>query len=156
MILFIDVDGTLTDGRLHIAATGELFKSFNVKDGYGISVLGRAHNIVPVIITARSSEIVSRRAFELNISEVYQGIKNKSSQMLSILEKYGAECSDSAYIGDDVPDIECMRLCGFTGCPADAVDEVKAVSMYVCRKKGGHGAVREFIEWLIKQQEENI
>lgn len=156
MILFIDVDGTLTDGRLHIAATGELFKSFDVKDGYGISVLGRMHNIVPVIITARSSEIVSRRASELNISEVYQGVKNKSSQMLSVLEKYGEVCSDSAYIGDDIPDIECMRLCGFTGCPADAADEVKAVSRYVCRKKGGHGAVREFIEWLIKQREENI
>ena len=146
----MDVDGTLTDGKLHISDSGEFFKSFNVKDGYGINVLCKQNNIVPVIITARNSEIVKKRAEEIGIVEVYQGVKDKVTVMNRVSEKYNIDLRNSAYIGDDIPDLDCMKLCGYAGCPADAVEEVKKICDFISVKKGGDGAVRDFINWLIK------
>ena len=147
--LFIaDVDGTMTDGRINVSESGEAFKSFNVKDGYGIGVILSRYNIIPVIITGRSSDIVDRRAKELKIVEVYQGVKNKNDVLSDLCAKYRCNLSEVAFIGDDLPDLECMKKCGISGCPADAVDPVKSISNFVSTKNGGDGAVREFIDWL--------
>lgn len=152
-LLFMDVDGTLTDGKIHMAAEGELFKSFDIKDGYGIHELLPKHGIVPVIITGRASKIVENRAAELAITELYQGRHDKKDTFRQVLEKYACPPEQAAYIGDDVLDLPCMEQCGLVGCPADAVEAVKRVAHFVSAKNGGAGAVREFIEWMIQRAE---
>lgn len=149
-LLFMDVDGTMTDGKIYMGPNGEVMKAFDIKDGYGIRVLLPLYDIIPVIITGRTSEIVKNRAEELGIQELYQEKHDKVETMLRVMETHHCSAENAAYIGDDLLDIPCMKLCGFAGCPADAVDEAKAVSDYICKTSGGCGAVREFIEWLIR------
>jgi len=149
-ILFMDVDGTLTDGKIYMGPSGEVMKAFNIKDGYGIHEILPQYGIIPVIITGRTSEIVKNRADELGIIELYQGKHEKVETMHRVLAKYHCPAEKAAYIGDDVLDLPCMELCGITGCPSDAVSEVKVICDYICQASGGCGAVREFIEWLIE------
>ena len=145
----MDVDGTLTDGKIYIGNRGEVFKAFDVKDGLGIKKLMNA-GILPVIITGRSSEIVTYRCKELGIQFVYQGVKDKLSVLKEVAEKYAFSSEEIAYIGDDLNDIECIRYCGITGCPADSVSEVKNLVKFQCESEGGNGAVRQFCVYLTK------
>lgn len=153
--LVMDVDGTLTDGKIYMSAQGELFKVFDIKDGCGIHDLLPRAGIVPVVITARRSAIVENRCRELGIEHCYQGCRDKVAKLKEIAEQFGLSPDENgiyqeiAYAGDDIIDIPCMRLCGVVGCPADAVEEVKRIASFVSTKNGGDGAVREFIEWLI-------
>ena len=148
--LVMDVDGTLTDGKIYMSPTGELFKAFDIKDGCGIATILPKHSIIPVIITARESQIVLNRAEELNISHVYQSCRDKLSKLCEVCDN---RMDEVAYIGDDLPDLEVMMAVkeagGLVGCPADAVKEVKEIADYICERNGGNGAVREFIEWLV-------
>lgn len=144
----MDVDGTLTDGKIYMSGKGELFKAFNIKDGYTIYTLDKI-GIVPVIITGRLSDIVARRAEELRIKECHQGISDKLAKLQDIMQRYGATLDEVAYIGDDYNDLECMRLCGYSACPADAEDDIKQQVDYVCETKAGEGAVREFVKKII-------
>ncbi|WP_226677966.1 KdsC family phosphatase [Mesobacillus jeotgali] len=150
-MLVMDVDGTLTDGKIYIGEHGEIFKAFNVKDGYRLNSLDK-YSIIPVIITGRNSAILSRRAAELNISEVHQGIDNKLEVLDEIIDRHNLKYENVAYIGDDINDIECMKACGFNACPADAVQEVIQTVDYVCKLNGGEGAVRELIDLLIVKE----
>lgn len=147
-LLVMDVDGTLTDGRIYMGPAGEAMKAFDVKDGMAIAQMLPAMGVVPVIITGRSSEIVKRRAAELKITELYQGESDKLTRLKALAAAYGAAPAQIAYIGDDLNDLDCMAYCGVTGCPADAAAEVRARADYICSRDGGRGAVREFIEWL--------
>lgn len=148
--LVMDVDGTLTDGKIYMSGADEEFKAFNIKDGYGIHDLIQSAGIIPIIITGRSSDIVARRCVELNIKEVYQGVSDK----LAVLIKIADDLSEVAYIGDDLNDIPCMKQVqksgGIVGCPADAAEDVIKLADFVCFKNGGNGAVREFIDWIMK------
>lgn len=144
----MDVDGTLTDGKIYMSANGEMMKAFNIKDGYAIAHL-REYGIEPVIITGRESEIVKQRCKELGITELYQGVSNKLFCLRTICEKRGVSLSQVAYIGDDVNDIPCIQQCGHSSCPSDAVINVKEKVSYVCEEKGGSGAVREYAEYLL-------
>ena len=152
-LLVMDVDGTLTDGKINMGPGGELFKSFNIKDGYGINEMLPAHGIVPAIITGRTSQIVANRAAELHITELHQGKHDKLDKAL--MAKYDCTRENVAYIGDDILDIVCMKECALVGCPADACQQVKEVSHYICDAKGGDGAVREFIEHVIDRNLES-
>lgn len=143
-MLVMDVDGTLTDGRIFIGAQGEVMKAFDVKDGYGIVQLTKS-GVIPVIITGRKSDIVTERAKELHITELYQGIDNKLIKLKEVASKYQLVSDEIAYIGDDLNDLECIQFCGVTACPKDAIDEIKQQVGYVCNCDGGRGAVREFI-----------
>ena len=149
-ILIMDVDGTLTDGKIYMGPQGEVMKAFHCKDGLGIAQLLPEMGIVPVIITGRSSKIVENRARELKISHLYQGVSDK----LTVLDQMAIEMRISrqqiAYIGDDLNDVSAMQVCGCTACPADAVEEIKQIANYVCQHSGGDGAVREFIDYLRK------
>ena len=142
-MLVMDVDGTLTDGKIYMSASGELMKAFNIKDGYALAHL-REYKIEPVIITGRSSEIVKKRCAELKITELYQGVGNKLYKLKELCNNLGIGISEVAYIGDDVNDLTCIQQCGCTACPADAVKAVREKVDYVCSEKGGEGAVREF------------
>lgn len=147
-MLVMDVDGTLTDGKIYMGANGELMKAFNIKDGAAIVRL-KKNGVIPCIITGRKSEIVSARAGELGIEELYQGVSNKLAQLKLIADKYGIAANEIAYIGDDLNDLECIGYCGLTACPYDAVAAVKAKVKYICTCCGGNGAVREFIERFV-------
>lgn len=149
-LFVMDVDGTLTDGRINMGPEGELFKSFNIKDGYAVNEMLPAHGIVPAIITGRTSRIVENRARELHITELYQGRHDKRDTMLALMAKYGCTAANTAYIGDDILDIPCMEECALVGCPANACREVREMSHYVCQARGGEGAVREFAEAVIR------
>ena len=142
----MDVDGTLTDGKIYMGYNGEVMKAFNIKDGYAIAHMLPEKEIVPVIITGRKSKIVENRAKELGIIELYQGVDNKLAMLKKVAEKYNALPEEIAYIGDDLNDMECIEYCGFSACPADAIVEVRAKSDYVCKAIAGEGALREYVE----------
>lgn len=152
----MDVDGTLTDGKIYMGAQGELLKAFDIKDGYGIKEILPLHNITPVIITARSSEILQNRCRELGITELYQNTRDKFACLTALLERHHSSLAEVAYIGDDCLDLQCMepvlRAGGQTGCPADAVPAVMAACSYVAPHKAGEGAVRDFVEYLVNPQ----
>ena len=154
--LVMDVDGTLTDGKIYMGNHGEVFKAFNIKDGYGIHDLALKANIVPVIITGRESSIVENRCKELGISMVFQGVSDKKAKLQEIVNSDNKDMTAVAFIGDDNNDYSCMELVknggGITACPKDAVKEIVEISDYVCHKNGGDGAVREFIEWIISKK----
>ena len=150
-ILVLDVDGTLTDGKIYMGSEGEFIKTFDIKDGLGIHDILPQYGIVPVIITGRTSAIVERRAKEIGIAHIYQGVRNKADILRKISQQLKVPMDHIACIGDDINDMSMLELCGVKGCPADAVKEVKRVADYICRCPGGQGAVREFIEWLIQR-----
>ena len=150
-LLVMDVDGTLTDGRIYIGAQGEVMKAFDVRDGYAIAHILPQLGITPVIITGRSSAIVEQRAKELKITELYQGVADKLTKLNEVAEKFGVSADAVAYIGDDLNDLDCIRYCGITACPADAVPEVQNAVDYICNHDGGRGAVREFISFLMNE-----
>lgn len=146
----MDVDGTLTDGKVYISSSGEAMKAFNIKDGCGIHDLLLPNGIVPVIITGRESDIVSNRCKELGIKNVYQGVRDKTIKLHEIANDF----SSVAYIGDDLNDLTTMLTIkdagGIIGCPSDAIAEVQKVANYVSQHKGGEGAVRDFIDWILQ------
>lgn len=148
--LIMDVDGTLTDGKIYMGNDGEVMKAFNIKDGCGIHDILIPAGITPVIITGRSSKILENRCKELGITNLHQGIRNKVEKLLTIT----TDLSTVAYIGDDINDLSCMEPIkeagGLVGCPADAVQKVKNIADFISTRNGGNGAVREFIEWLLK------
>lgn len=145
----LDVDGTLTDGSIQIGLDGEMFKRFDVKDGYGIVKIKKA-GIEPIIITGRSSTIVKKRAEELGVSKVFQGIENKYSVLNDILKQERSSWENVAYMGDDLNDLNCIENAGVSACPSDAVKEICAAVTYKCKCPGGKGAVREFCEELLR------
>ena len=146
----MDVDGTLTDGKIYMGNDGEMMKAFSIKDGYGIHDIAMKAGIIPVIITGRISQIVLNRCNELGIKEIHQGISNKIEKLLS----FTTDLSKVAYIGDDLNDLSCMipvkEAGGVVGCPHDAVRKVIELADFVTEHNGGDGAVRDFIEWLVK------
>lgn len=153
--LVMDVDGTLTDGKVYIGESGEMFKAFDIKDGCGIHDILLPSRIKPVIITGRKSIMLERRCKELGIKELHQGIRDKLSVLNEILHTAGDTLENVSYIGDDINDLTCMNAVkaanGYVGCPHDAVEKVKRISDYIASQNGGNGAVREFIEWLVEE-----
>ena len=150
-LVILDVDGTLTDGGVYIDSNGVESKKFNIKDGAGI-VLAEQAGIEFMILTGRKSYCVEHRANELKIKYVFQGISDKLSHLQQFLSQQGLSPSDVAYIGDDVNDLECMHIVGFTACPADAVKEVRQRCDFVSCYNGGQGAVREVCDMILKSK----
>jgi len=150
-ILILDVDGVLTDGRISINDRGEETKSFNVKDGYGIRLLLDA-GIDVAIITGRQSKSVEHRARDLGINRIYQGIADKKSICIRLLEEKQLTKDQACFIGDDLPDIPILKIVGLPVAVADAVKEVRETARYITEKNGGNGAVREVCELILKAQ----
>lgn len=116
-------------------------------DSYTIYTLDKI-GVIPIIFTGRTSEIVERRAAELKIVELYQGVSNKLSKLKEVIGKYNGSLEEVAYIGDDYNDLECIKGCGFSCCPYDAEPDIKPYVDYVCSQKGGEGALREFVKQI--------
>ncbi|WP_033578289.1 KdsC family phosphatase [Priestia aryabhattai] len=149
-MLILDVDGTMTDGKIYINEYQECFKAFNVKDGMGISQAANV-GVIIAIITGRTSKIVEVRAKELGISEVFQGVKNKKIIIQNLMDKYFIPSQNIAYIGDDINDLPAMKYVGFAACPNDAAFEVKEYCDFVSKMNGGEGAVRDIIENILRK-----
>ena len=149
-LLLLDVDGVMTDGRIIYDSDGGETKAFDVKDGHGLKLLQRA-GIRVGIITGRQSAIVARRAAELGIEIVYQGIKDKSVPFNEIMQTLALAPEEIAYVGDDIVDLPVMRKVGFSVTVADAVDDVKPFADMVTKRSGGRGAVREVCDFILKE-----
>ena len=150
-LLLTDVDGVLTDGRIVLGNHGEEFKFFHVQDGMGLQ-LAREAGISVAIITGRESELVRRRAEELEIEEVHQNIEDKVRVFTDLLAQEGLEAEEAAYIGDDINDLPILERVGLALTVANGVDKVKKEADYVTDRAGGQGAVREAVELILEYQ----
>ena len=149
--LIFDVDGVLTDGGIYTGEKGEFMKPCHVRDGLGIRIWQNEGGGT-AIITGRDSAIVSFRAEELKIRDVFLGHIDKRAAYAALKEKHGLADEEIAYIGDDLVDLPVMAQAGFPAAPADAVAEVRQYAALVTEAEGGRGAVREMVEFLLKAQ----
>lgn len=156
-LLILDVDGVLTDGGIIYDENGHETKRFDVKDGLGIKLAQKA-GIEVVIISGRRSRVIEIRAEELGIKRVFTGVKDKLACYESLRNELGASDAGAAYIGDDVNDMALLKRVGFSATVADSFDYMKENVDYVTSRGAGRGAVREFIEEILKRngQWENI
>ena len=150
-ILFLDVDGVLTDGRITYNSAGEELKSFHIHDGLGIKLLQQA-GVTVVIITGRNSSMVSRRATELDIQHLVQGREDKRQAMEQLLQQLALSPEEAAYMGDDLPDLAAIQHAGLGIAPANAVAIVRQHADFVTLHRGGEGAVREACEFILTAQ----
>jgi len=151
-LLMLDVDGVLTDGRIIMNDAGQESKNFDVKDGHGLKMVMR-YGIDVILLTGRSSSVVTHRANDLGIQEVFQGILSKRDFFIRFIQERGLNPEEIGYIGDDFVDIPLLKRCGFSAAVRDAVDEVKKVADYITDKPGGRGAVREVCDLILRVQE---
>ena len=154
-LVIMDVDGTLTDGAMYYSSRGEELKRFSTRDGMGVTLLHRG-GIRTAIITSENSEIVTRRAQKLGITEVVLGSHDKTTTFHDICRRTGLTASRIAYIGDDINDLHVMQLCGLSGCPSDAVATIQNVAHFISSYPGGNGAVREFAELILTAQGKSV
>ncbi|MCC6503119.1 MAG: HAD-IIIA family hydrolase [Deltaproteobacteria bacterium] len=150
-LVVFDVDGVLTDGRIIFSNSGEETKLFDVKDGHGIKLLMRS-GIDVAIITARESEVVRRRAKDLGITHVFQGMKDKRMALEELVKTSGITPAEMAYMGDDIIDLPVLKRVAFSAAVADAVAEVRERVDFVSKRPGGRGAARELAELVLKVQ----
>ena len=150
-LVIFDVDGVMSDGQLYYSNTQEELKAFNVQDGLGIKMLHLA-NVKTAIITGRKSDIVKKRAQELNIAYLMQGREDKLQAALELAHTLGIAPENIAYIGDDLPDLSAIQMLGFGVAVHNASPHVKAIADYQTTLSGGHGAIREVCEFILDAQ----
>ena len=147
----MDVDGVMTDGKIIFTSSGEEIKAFDIQDGMGITLARRA-GLKTGIITGRSSEMVMRRAAELNYDVVMQGNDDKLAQYEKVKQQFNLADEEICYIGDDVPDLPVLQKVGFAVAVSTARDELKQICDYITKRDGGHSAVREVIDKILTYQ----
>ncbi len=146
-----DYDGVMTDGVILLNNDGDPIRTANVKDGYALQLLRKlGYNIA--IITGGYSSSVSKRFEALNIQDVFLGVSDKPKVYEEYKQSKGLTDQEIVYVGDDIPDYLCMQRAGVPVCPADAAEEIKRISLYISRYRGGHGCVRDIIEQVLKVQ----
>jgi len=150
-LVILDVDGVMTDGRIVIDDNGVEQRNFDIKDGLGVVALQMC-GVDVAIITSKKSGSVRHRAEELKIKRFHEGIKKKTEPYEQIIAEMGIGDAQVAYVGDDLVDLSLMKRVGFPVAVADAVPEVRAAAAYVTQARGGHGAVREAAEAILKAQ----
>ena len=150
-LIVLDTDGTLTDGGLYYDAQGNEIKKFDVKDGLALKVAIKS-GLSVAILTGRKSKMVQRRAEELQIEHFIMGVQQKFPVLLELAKKLELSLDEVYYIGDDWNDLQCMKKCGLCACPSDAAEEVRSQCDYIASHVGGQGAVRDCIEWLMKER----
>jgi 3-deoxy-D-manno-octulosonate 8-phosphate phosphatase (KDO 8-P phosphatase) len=150
-LMAFDVDGTLTDGGIHIGPSGEALKRFSVHDGLGLVLLRQA-GIRVALVTGRTSGIVARRAQELRIDTVLQGVADKAAAMRELCAQAGLAPAQAGFMGDDWPDLPAMLAVGFAATVPDAAPEVRRIAHWTARRPAGGGAARELAEHLLRVQ----
>ena len=149
-LVLTDCDGVLTDTGVYYSDQGEVMKRFSIRDGMGVERLRKLAGIETGIVTGEFSGSVKKRAEKLKIEELHLGAKNKIDVLNEILIRRNLKTKNIAFIGDDMNDLEIMKVVGLSACPSDAMTEIKNISDYVCKNRGGNGAFREFAEIIIK------
>ena len=152
-LIVLDVDGTLTDGKIIYGNSGEELKNFDVKDGLAIASWTKKMGKKAAIITGRNSKIVEQRAKDLGITHIYQGVHNKDEILHQILDQENLTMKNVAAIGDDLNDYKMLKAVGLSFVPADASQYVKSIANVICTKNGGNGAVREMLEYIFKYED---
>lgn len=147
-VVVFDADGVLTRGDIVYGPDGE-WKMFNVQDGHGFDI-ARRFGLKTAIVSGRASEALHRRAAELHVVALEQGVKDKGAAVRGLAKKLGLELEQVCYVGDDLPDLAVMKLVGFPVAVANAVDEVKKAALWATQRRGGEGAAREVIEHVLK------
>ncbi|MCE3040141.1 KdsC family phosphatase [Helicobacter anatolicus] len=150
-LICLDVDGTLTDGKLYYSDSGMEMKAFNVHDGLGIACWLKLDKKI-ALISGRDAKNVRTRAQELGITECFLGIRDKKQVVLKLMEKYQLQSHQIACIGDDLNDLPMFAMCGMSFVPADAAKIMHSYAKYILTANGGEGAVREMIDFLIVQE----
>ena len=150
-LLLFDVDGVLTDGKILLHPDGTESKRFDIKDGTGLVWAQRA-GLKVGLLSARSSAATAQRAAQLGVTIVHQGVPSKLQAYDDILRQQQLTDAETGYMGDDLLDLPVIARVGLSACPADAVDEVRSRVDFVSRSVGGDGAVREFVEIVLKAQ----
>jgi len=146
-----DYDGVLTDGTVILMSNGDALRTANVKDGYAMQLaIKKGYRVA--IISGGYSESMVRRFEALNIKDVFLGVDNKIEVFKDYITKNNLNPAEVLFMGDDIPDYEIMQHAGVATCPADAAEEIKAVSRYISHQKGGHGSARDVIEQVMKIQ----
>jgi 3-deoxy-D-manno-octulosonate 8-phosphate phosphatase (KDO 8-P phosphatase) len=144
-----DVDGVLTDGTLLVLPEGVMARRMNIKDGYALQLaVKRGYKVV--VISGGNSAEVKERLLKLGVTEVWMQVDNKAAVLADLMKKEGFSKTSVLFMGDDIPDLEVMRIAGLACCPADAVQEIKTISQYISHLKGGEGCVRDVIEKVLK------
>lgn len=151
--LVIDVDGTMTDAGIYYDEHGNELKKFCTKDAAGFFAAGQA-GIRTMVLTGRECQATIRRMQEMKVDYLVQNIKDKVTYLKEFMNANNISGEEIGYLGDDLNDLQSMMLCGFVGCPQDACREVKEVADYISDVKGGHGAVRDIICFLLGQRGE--
>ncbi|MBO3698369.1 HAD family hydrolase [Roseivirga sp. E12] len=154
-LILTDIDGVWTDGGMYYDQTGNEWKKFNTSDSAGV-LFARKLNISVGIITGEDTAIVKRRAEKLEIDMLHQGISKKLQVAEGICTELGINLSEVAYIGDDIGDLELLKVCGVSAAPANAPAYIQKHVHYVTQKSGGEGAFREFVEWIIESNGQQI
>ncbi len=145
----LDVDGVLTDGTVLVTESGEQLRRFNIKDGYALQLAVKRGYYVVAVSGGRSKGI-ELRLKGLGITEIHLGLDSKIETCRNFIQSKGLTAEEILYMGDDIPDLAAAQLAGLTVCPADAVEEVKAVCDYISPKRGGEGCVRDIVEKVLK------
>lgn len=147
--IIFDVDGVLTNSNLLVTEEGELLRTMHTRDGYALKH-AIEHGLKVIIITGGSSIGVVKRLKGLGIHQIYYGIKDKLSVLLSLVENGHIELEKTAYMGDDIPDLSCMKKVAIACAPADAASEILSIAHYVSPINGGEGAVRDVLEKILR------
>src|ERR1700743_2746218 len=148
-LLLTDCDGVLTDGGVYYGEAGEALKKFDIRDGMGVERLRNLAGVETGIINGEISQCVRKRAEKLKITELHLGVKDKPAVLKEIMDRLNLKAEQVAYIGDDVNDLEVMKMVGVSICPANAISFVKDVAQMVCEANGGSGCFREAAEKII-------
>mgnify|MGYP000861084422 FL=1 len=150
-LLAMDVDGVLTDGTLYLTASGDEMKAFHVRDGMGIA-LALCGGLEIAFVTGRSSDLVRRRATELGVRHVLEGIHDKRAALMELAERLGLAPAEIAFVGDDLNDLPALSCCGLPVAVADAPQQVRAAAAWITEAPGGRGAIREVAERSLEAQ----
>ncbi len=151
-LLLLDVDGVLTDGKIYLPAQGEELKSFHARDGSALVRCRRA-GVTVALVSGRKAATVVRRGRELGITEIYQGVEDKVTVLKELLARYSCSASETAYIGDDLPDLAVMRRVGLSAAVADGHPNLRKAADYVTVRRGGEGAVMEVVDLILAGRE---
>ena len=148
-LVITDVDGILTDGGMYYSDKGEILKKFNTRDGMGFELL-RNNHIPTIILTREKSKIVLMRGKKIKADQIFIGITQKEKKLSEICEKYNVLPENIAYLGDDINDKKIMKMVGFPATCNDGILEIKEISKYISKLKGGEGVFREVVDLILK------
>jgi len=148
-VFVFDIDGVLTDGMLHVQEDGELLRRMNIKDGYALQLaIKKGYKVW--VISGGKTNATKKRLEKLGVEEVYVGVEDKVTLLEQKIKATGIVKESILYMGDDMPDLSAMQLCGLKTCPADAVAEIRSIANYISPYNGGAGCVRDVIEKVLK------